>query len=69
MTVSWNIALGLMVMAFLLPFIFLHSQMAGLRRRSRSDHDELEHLRTICDTLSADLSQQEARYQDIRKLL
>lgn len=47
MTVSWNIALGLMVMAFLLPFIFLHSQMAGLRRRSRSDHDELEHLRTM----------------------
>lgn len=47
MTVSWNIALGLMVVAFILPFIFLHSQMAEQRRRSRSDHDELEHLRLM----------------------
>ena len=47
MTVSWNIALGLMVVAFILPFIFLHSQMAAQRRRSRSDHDELEHLRLM----------------------
>ena len=47
MTVSWNIALGLMVVAFILPFIFLHSQMAAQRRRSRSDHDELEHLRIM----------------------
>lgn len=36
-----------MVIAFILPFIFLHSQMAAQRRRSRSDHDELEHLRTM----------------------
>ena len=47
MTVSWNIALGLMVVAFILPFIFLHSQMVAQRRRSRSDHDELEHLRLM----------------------
>lgn len=51
MTVSWNIALGLMVVAFILPFIFLHSQMAAQRRRSRSDHDELEHLRLMLQDL------------------
>lgn len=51
MTVSWNIALGLMVVAFMLPFIFLHSQMAAQRRRSRSDHDELEHLRLMLQDL------------------
>lgn len=47
MTVSWNIALGLIVVAFILPFIFLHSQMAAQRRRSHCDHDELEHLRAM----------------------
>lgn len=47
MSIPWNIALGLMVVAFILPFIFLHSQMAAQRKRSRSDHDELEHLRTM----------------------
>lgn len=51
MTVSWNIALGLMVVAFILPFIFLHSQMAAQRRRSHSDHDELEHLRLMLQDL------------------
>ena len=51
MTVSWNIALGLMVVAFILPFIFLHSQMAAQRRRSRNDHDENEHLRLMLQDL------------------
>ncbi|MBQ3240464.1 MAG: hypothetical protein IJB00_04680 [Akkermansia sp.] len=47
MNIPWNIALGLIVVAFILPFIFLHSQMTAQRKRSRSDHDELEHLRTM----------------------
>ncbi len=46
-SIPWNIALGLMVVAFILPFIFLHNQMAAQRKRCRSNHDELEHLRTM----------------------
>lgn len=43
--VSWNIALGLVVIALVLPFIYLRSQMKALRRRVRNDQTELEHLR------------------------
>ena len=36
--VSWDIVLGLMVMAFALPFIFLSSLIKATRQRA---HDEL----------------------------
>ncbi len=45
MALSWDIALGLMFIAFVLPFIFLHTQLEAMRRRARNDHVEKEHLR------------------------
>ncbi len=45
--VSWNIALGLMVIAFALPFLFLRAQLESMRRHARNDHTEKEHLRHL----------------------
>ncbi len=47
MAVSWDIALGLMLIAFVLPFIFLHWQLEAMRRHARHDHVEKEHLRHL----------------------
>lgn len=43
--VSWNIALGLVAIAFILPFIFLHSKLEAQRRHILHDYSEKEHLR------------------------
>ena len=43
--VSWNIALGLMVIALVLPFVYLRSELVSLRRRVRQTQTEREHLR------------------------
>ncbi len=45
--VSWDIVLGLMIMAFTLPFIFLHSRMTTIRRRASEEHNEVQHLRSL----------------------
>lgn len=45
--VSWNIVLGLMVMAFALPFIFLGGKMKLIRRRASEEHNEVKQLRGI----------------------
>lgn len=45
--VSWDIVLGLMVMAFALPFIFLNSLMKATRQRARDEHAEVLHLRSM----------------------
>ena len=45
--VSWDIVLGLMIMAFTLPFIFLHSRMTTIRRRASVEHNEVQHLRSL----------------------
>lgn len=45
--ISWNIALGLMVIALVLPFVYLRSQLLSLRKRVRRDQTEMEHLRHI----------------------
>ncbi len=47
MAVSWDIALGLMLIAFVLPFVFLHWQLEAMRRHARHDHVEKEHLRHL----------------------
>lgn len=45
--VSWDIVLGLMVMAFTLPFIFLHSLMTATRRRASEERNEVKQLRIL----------------------
>lgn len=45
--VSWDIVLGLMIMAFTLPFIYLHSLMKATRRRASEEHNEVKHLRIL----------------------
>lgn len=45
--VSWDIVLGLMVMAFALPFIFLGSKMKSIRCRSQEVHNEVKQLRSL----------------------
>ena len=45
--VSWDIVLGLMVMAFALPFIFLSSLIKATRQRARDEHAETLHLRSM----------------------
>lgn len=45
--VSWDIVLGLMIMAFTLPFIYLHSMMKATRRRASEEHNEVKHLRIL----------------------
>lgn len=49
--VSWNIVLGLMVMAFALPFIFLEGRMKLIRRRASEEHNEVKQLRGILTEL------------------
>ncbi len=51
MVVSWDIVLGLMLIAFVLPFFFLHVQLEAMRRRARHDHVEKEHLRHLLHEL------------------
>lgn len=49
--ISWNIALGLVVIALVLPFVYLRSQLMSLRRRIRHDQAEKEHLRHMLRAL------------------
>ena len=50
--VSWNIVLGLMVMAFILPFIFLLNHISSTRRRASEEHNEVKQLRSMLTELS-----------------
>lgn len=50
--VSWDIVLGLMVLAFALPFIFLHTLITSTRRRASEEHDEVKHMRSMLAELS-----------------
>lgn len=45
--VSWNIVLGLMVLAFALPFIYLRSMLKSTRERARNEHNELLQMRSM----------------------
>lgn len=45
--VSWDIVLGLMVMVFALPFIFLHSKMKSTRERARTEHNAVRQMRGL----------------------
>ena len=45
--VSWDIMLGLMVMTFALPFIYLRSLMRSTRERARNEHHELQQMRSM----------------------
>lgn len=49
--VSWDVVLGLMVMVFALPFIFLSSRMKSIRQRARDEHNELLHLQSLLQEL------------------
>ena len=45
--VSWDIILGLMVMAFALPFIYLRTMLRSTRERARNQHHELQQMRSM----------------------
>lgn len=49
--VSWDIVLGLMVIAFALPFIFLSSLMKSTRHRAQEEHNESRQLRIMLTEL------------------
>ncbi len=60
--VSWNIVLGLMVMAFALPFIFLGSKMKSTRRRASEEHNEIKQLRGILSELEEHVRQDQSLF-------
>lgn len=45
--VSWNIALGLVLIALVLPFVYLRSLIVSQRQRIRTGQAEMEHLRRM----------------------
>ncbi len=64
MLISWDIALGLMLIAFVLPFIFLHLQLEAMRRHARHDHVEKEHLRHLLRELEEHVQKDKSRFLD-----
>ena len=49
--VSWDTVLGLMILSFALPFIFLSSKMKSTRRRASEEHSEARQLRSMLTEL------------------
>lgn len=45
--ISWNLAIALAILAFVLPFIFLYFRMEAQRRQHRNDYTEKEYLRRM----------------------
>ncbi len=64
MLISWDIALGLTLIAFALPFIFLHLQLEAMRRHARNDHVEKEHLRHLLRDLEEHVQKDKSRFLD-----
>ncbi len=62
MLISWDITLGLMLIAFVLPFIFLHFQLEAMRRHARHDHVEKEHLRHLLRELEEHVRKDKSRF-------
>ncbi len=60
--VSWNVAIGLMVIAFAMPFIFLRSQLAAMLRHARHAHAELERLRAESHELEEHVERDKALF-------
>ena len=60
--ITWNVALGLLVIAFFLPFIFLHSRLESMRRHARNDHAEIEHLRHLLRELEQHVAQDKSLF-------
>lgn len=60
--ISWNIALGLMVIALVLPFVYLRSQLHSLRKRVRRDQAEMEHLRHIQQELEQQVQNEKSLF-------
>ena len=48
---SWDIVLGLVILSFALPFIFLSSRMKSTRYRAQLVHHETKHLRAMLNEL------------------
>ena len=59
--VSWDIVIGLLIVAFVLPYIFLHNQLQAMVRRNKHDRVELEQLRHQ----NMDLQQHVARDKEL----
>ncbi len=62
MLISWDIVLGLMLIAFALPFIFLHLQLEAMRARVRNDLVEKEHLRHLLKELEEHVQKDKSRF-------
>ncbi len=62
MPITWDITLGLMLIAFVLPFIFLHMQLEAMRRHARHDHVEKEHLRYLLRELEEHVQKDKSRF-------
>ncbi len=62
MLISWDITLGLMLISFVLPFIFLHLQLEAMRRHARHDHVEKEHLRHLLRELEEHVRKDKSRF-------
>ncbi len=62
MDASWDITLGLVLIAFVLPFVFVRMQMAEMRSRARTDHVEKEQLRRIVQELEVHVQKDKSRF-------
>lgn len=60
--VSWNVAVGLMVIVFALPFFFLRTQLLAMRRHARHAHAELERLRAESRDLAEHVERDKALF-------
>ena len=45
--ISWNLAIALAILAFVLPFIFLYFRMEAQRQQHHNDYTEKEYLRRM----------------------
>ena len=59
--VSWDIVPGLMLLAFLLPFLFLHNKIKSLSTRAHNEHNTARQLRRML----AELEEQVRRDQSV----
>lgn len=60
--ISWNVTVGLMVLSFVLPFLFLRSQLQSMRRHARSDHATLEYLKHQLQALEMHVAKDQSMF-------
>lgn len=60
--ISWNVTIGLMVLAFILPFLFLRSQLQSMRQHARANHATIEYLRHQLQALEAHVEKDQSLF-------